>query len=366
MTKHLKLIIIMTTDSSHQLFIKRAFDLARLGKGAVEPNPMVGAVIVYQNKIIGEGFHQAYGTAHAEVHAVNSIKKENVKLLPQSTIYVSLEPCNFVGKTPACTSLILEKKIPRVVISTIDQTPQVSGNGIELLRKNGVEVLTKVLEKEGNNLVRYRTNFVTNDKPYVILKYAQSKDGFMGQKNKSVWITNAYSKRLVHKWRSEVNAIMVGTNTARQDNPRLTTRLYFGKNPLRIVLDRKNTLPDDLHLFTDGLPTWHFSENNTRTFSQKNITSHVLPFDDFILEKILKKLHQHNISTLLVEGGAQLLESFIKKNLWDEARILEGDTYLLHGILAPKINTPPEKTYPIGSDKLRRWTADGRRRTTDD
>jgi len=327
--------------------------LARLAEGDAVPNPMVGAVIVFQDRIIGEGYFKGFGQPHAEVNAVASVKEEDRQFLTQAEIYVSLEPCNFFGKTPPCTSLILKTGFPKVIISTIDKTPQVSGNGIDLLRQNGVEVITGVLEKEGDNLVKYRTNYVERDSPFVILKYAKSKDGFIGQKNKSVWITNHFSKTLVHKWRSEINAIMVGTNTARQDNPKLTNRLYFGKNPIRIVLDRKNDLPEDLHIFSDGLPTWQITENLSRTFSQKNITQIEIPFDDFLLKNLLKKLHEEKIGTLLVEGGAQLLQSFIDQNLWQEARVFEGDKYLMNGIPAPQFPFSPKEEFILENDILR-------------
>ncbi|MFK8007999.1 MAG: bifunctional diaminohydroxyphosphoribosylaminopyrimidine deaminase/5-amino-6-(5-phosphoribosylamino)uracil reductase RibD [Saprospiraceae bacterium] len=340
-------------SKKQELFIRRAFDLARLAEGSAVPNPMVGAVIVFQNRIIGEGYFKGFGQPHAEVNAVGSVKKNDLKYLTQSEIYVSLEPCNFFGKTPPCTSLILKSKIPKVIISSIDKTPQVSGNGIDLLRQNGVEVLTGILEKVGNKLVQYRTNYVERDSPFVILKYAKSKDGFIGQKNKSIWITNHFSKTLVHKWRSEINAIMIGTNTARQDNPKLTNRLYFGKNPLRIVLDRNNDLPEDLHIFSDGLPTWQITENRSRTFSQKNISQIKIPFDDHLLKNLLKKLHQEKIGTLLVEGGAQLLQSFIDQNLWQEARIFEGNKYLKKGILAPQIPVSSKEEFKIENDILR-------------
>ena len=340
-------------SNKQKLFIRRAFDLARLAEGSAVPNPMVGAVIVFQNRVIGEGYFKGFGKPHAEVNAVANVKEDDRQFLTQSEIYVSLEPCNFFGKTPPCTSLILKSKIPKVIISTIDKTPQVSGNGIDLLRQNGVEVLTGILEKEGNELVQYRTNYVERESPFVILKYARSKDGFIGQKNESVWITNHFSKTLVHKWRSEINAIMIGTNTARQDNPKLTNRLYFGKNPLRIVLDRKNDLPDDLHIFSDGLPTWQITENLSRIFPQNNVTQIEIPFDDFLLKNLLRKMHQEKVGTLLVEGGAQLLQSFIDQNLWQEARIFEGNKYLKKGILAPQIPVSPNEEFEIKNDILR-------------
>lgn len=345
--------MLKNSFKKQELYIRRAFDLARLAEGSATPNPLVGAVIVYQDRIIGEGYHKGYGLPHAEVNAVASVKENDKNLLPLSTIYVSLEPCNFVGKTPACTSLILKNKIPKVVISSIDKTPQVSGNAVDFLRNNGVEVITNVLSEKGDELVKYRTNYVENDSPFVILKYAQSKDGFIGQKDKSVWITNHFSKTLVHKWRGEINAIMVGTNTARQDNPQLTNRLFFGKNPLRIVLDRKNELPENIHLFSDGHPTWQITENLSRSFSNANITQVKLDFDQNLLPNILKKLHQEKIGTLLVEGGAQLLQSFIDQNLWHEARVFEGNKSLKNGILAPIFHVSPSKEMEIGKDVLK-------------
>jgi diaminohydroxyphosphoribosylaminopyrimidine deaminase/5-amino-6-(5-phosphoribosylamino)uracil reductase len=339
----------------HQKYMRRAFQLARTSMGLAAPNPMVGALLVAEDRIIGEGKFNAYGVDHnhAEVNAVASVRKEDQHLISKATLYVSLEPCNFHGKTPACTSLILNNKIPRVVISTIDKTPQVSGNGIELLRTKGVEVITGILEIEGDEVVRIRTNYVKNKFPYIILKFAQSKDGFIGQKNKSIWITNPLTKRLVHKWRNEVQAIMVGTNTARQDNPKLTNRLYYGKSPLRVVLDRKNNLPTDLHLLSDGLPTWVITENINREFSNNQISFQKVAFDDSLLENILAQLHEFKIGSLLVEGGAQLLNSFIEKGFWHEARILEGNVYLKEGIKAPKFHSPPTKTLKIDGDILR-------------
>jgi len=334
--------------------MRRAFDLARLAEGNAAPNPMVGAVVVFQNRIIGEGYFRAYGVdhAHAEVNAIGNIKEEDKKYLPQSEIYVSLEPCNFFGKTPPCTGLILKSKIPRVIISTIDKTPQVSGNGIEFLRKNGVEVFTQVFEKEGDELVKYRTNFVETKSPYVILKYAKSKDGFIGKDNETVWITNSFSKRLVHKWRKEINAILIGTNTAQLDNPKLTNRLYFGKNPLRIVLDRKKKLSEGLHLFSDGNPTWYITENSPRIFSQKNITNQVIDFDKNFLPTLLERLHENKIASLFVEGGAQLLKSFIDQNLWNEARVFVGEKYLNTGIPAPIIKGNLQQKFQIENDEL--------------
>lgn len=231
-------------------FLRRCFDLAKLGAGNVSPNPMVGAVLVHQGRIIGEGFHSHYGGPHAEVEAVRSVSPSDQSLIRESTLYVSLEPCCVHGRTPPCTNLILDMGIPRVVISNLDESPGVNGKGIRLLEEAGVEVHTHVLEDEGLPYSRIRNTFVRNRRPYIVLKYARSADGFLGRENESVWLTNGISKRLVHKWRSEVDAILVGTQTLRVDDPGLTNRLYFGKSPIRLVLDREASLPEPFRSLT--------------------------------------------------------------------------------------------------------------------
>lgn len=334
----------------HEYYIKRCFDLARLGAGSVSPNPMVGAVLVHQDRIIGEGWHQQYGQAHAEVNAVRSVKPEDQPFISQSTLYVSLEPCNIFGKTPPCTNLILQNKIPKVVISCLDQTPEVAGKGVELLRKNGVEVITGILEEEGKMLSRFRNHFVTQKRPYIILKYAQTLNGKFGKANEQVWISNEYSKRLVHKWRSEVDAILVGTHTARIDNPALTNRLYFGKSPLRIVFDKYLQLPENLQLLDQQSPTLVVtSKPQTEIFNVDYLT---VPFDTDFLAALLPYLYEKKIAILLVEGGATLLSQFIQNNLWDESRVLIGNTILQEGIPAPFISGEIAQQYSLGSDQI--------------
>lgn len=341
------------------LYMQRCFDLARLGAGSVSPNPMVGAVLVYQDRIIGEGWHQRYGQAHAEVNAVNSVKPEDQHLISQSTLYVSLEPCNIYGKTPPCTNLILQNKIPKVVIACLDQTPEVAGKGVELLRAHGVEVVTGILEEEGKAISQYRNHFVTHQRPYIILKFAQTLNGKFGKAGEQIWITNTYSKRLVHKWRSEVDAILVGTNTAKTDNPELTNRLYFGKSPLRIVLDRNLQLPENLHLFDQIHPTLVVTERHAPTPNPLNLKPATpnleylsIKFDAYFLFHFLQQLHKRKITTLLVEGGAALLESFIQNNLWDEARILVGNQILDADIAAPLLSGAIKEQINIGSDQI--------------
>lgn len=338
--------------NQHELYMRRCFDLARLGAGSVAPNPMVGAVLVHHNRIIGEGWHQRYGEAHAEVNAVNAVNVSDQFSIKSATLYISLEPCNIFGRTPPCTDLILAKKIPRVVISCLDLTPAVAGKGVALLRANGVEVITGVLEEDGKYLSRFRQNYVTKNRPYIFLKFAQTLNGKFGLPSEQVWITNAYTKRLVHKWRSEVDAILVGTNTARIDNPQLNNRLYFGKSPIRIIIDRRLELSKTLHIFDNHLQTIIVTETHDIQASTSNTTYLFIPFDTDFLKTLLTKLHEMGISTLMVEGGAQLLQSFIDAHCWDEARILVGKQMIEHGIDAPKIAGAILGKYKIAEDKL--------------
>lgn len=324
-----------------EFFMQRAIQLATLGLGHTAPNPCVGSVIVHDGKIIGEGYHKKHGTAHAEVNAVNSVQPENRHLLSQSTIYVTLEPCHHYGKTPPCVDLILENKFPKVVIGCKDPNPKVGGKSIDKLRKHGVTVEVGVLEKECWEVAKRFMTFFTKKRPYVILKYAQSQDGFIGKKDQQVWITGTQTKRLVHKWRHEEAAILVGTNTAEVDNPTLTNRLWFGTQPLRLVIDTKNRLSQDLNIFnTDAL---------TKVLKTGDIST------------ILNLLYEMKINSLIVEGGAMLLNSFIEQNLWDEARIFTGNRRVLgtavalkEGVKAPNFpNILPSKEIKIGQDKLR-------------
>ena len=337
--------------SIDEVFIQRACDLARLGGTKVSPNPMVGAVIVHQNKIIGEGYHQAYGSPHAEVNAENNVSQAQKKLLENSTIYVSLEPCCIQGKTPPCTDLIINKKIPRVVISALDKSPEVNGKSVNLLQKASVQVTQNVLSSKGQLLSQPRNTFVSEQRPYVILKYAQSKDGFMAQKNgKQIWISNAFSSRLTHKWRSEVNAIMVGTKTAKLDDPSLTTRHYPGGNPTRVVLDKDLSLDKSLKVFNNKAETIIF--NAEANHSDKNLKKIKVPFDKNLISSTLHALYQNKFTTLMVEGGPTLLKSFFESGLWDEARVITGQVELKEGLKAPLPNGKPAKSYILGSDLI--------------
>lgn len=340
--------------NNDELFIKRCLDLARLGKGHTSPNPNVGAVIVYKNRIIGEGYHQYYGEAHAEVNAVGSVSASDRALLPYSTLYVSLEPCSIFGHTPPCTNLILAEKIPRVVIAGLDRTPGVNGQGIKTLKDAGVEVVLGVLAEAGMRLNNIRNTFVTLGRPYIILKFAQSRDHKIARIDRSqIWLTNGISKRLVHKWRAESDAILVGTNTAQFDNPQLNNRLHFGPSPIRLVLDQHLRLSSKIHFFDQSHPTIVFTDiNNTFPASKPNLEYVGIPFGTESLSACLNHLHSKNIATLLVEGGAQLLNSFISANLWDEARVFTGNKWLIEGIEAPTLPIAPIHEKQVYDDKL--------------
>ncbi|MEN8120058.1 MAG: bifunctional diaminohydroxyphosphoribosylaminopyrimidine deaminase/5-amino-6-(5-phosphoribosylamino)uracil reductase RibD [Bacteroidota bacterium] len=332
-------------------YMKRCLELAKLGLGTAAPNPMVGSVIVYKDKIIGEGYHQKCGEAHAEVNAINSVK--NPELLEKSTLYVNLEPCAHHGRTPPCADLIVEKKIPRVVIGCVDSFAKVSGKGIEKLQKGGCDVTVGVLEKESKELNRRFFTFHEKRRPYIILKWAETKDGFIDKKRKSEetveqnWITNQVSKQLVHKWRTEESAFMIGRKTAKKDNPQLTVREWHGRNPIRIVLDNKLSLSTDLKLFDNSAQTLIF--NSQKDEQTQNLHYIKVDFDDSVLNSILSKLYDLEIQSLVVEGGEKLLTSFIKAGLWDEARIFVGNKYFKEGVKAP--NFPFEPVEQIWLDE---------------
>lgn len=320
--------------SLDEQYMNRCFQLAKLGMGKVKSNPLVGAVIVHDNGIIGEGWHREYGGAHAEVNAVNSVREEDRHLLPSSTIYVSLEPCFHYGKTPPCVELILKHGFKRVVISCLDVDARVCGRSVSKLKAEGVEVLTGVLQTEGEHLARRFFTLKSKKRPYIILKWAQSQDSFIGKEGEQVWLTEKIAKILVHKWRTEESAIIVGTNTALVDNPQLNNRLYPGNPPLRIILDRRGELPIDLHFFDGNAPSLYITEQERNVPNAETLR---IPFDENMLTVLLAHLYQKNIKSLIVEGGSTLLNSFVKKGLWDEARILTAPVRLGNGIPVPTL-----------------------------
>lgn len=342
----------MPSSAQQQNFMKRCFDLAKLGARTTSPNPMVGAVLVYDNRIIGEGFHQQYGSDHAEVNCINSVHVVDRPLIKDATLYISLEPCCIVGNTPACTDLIQKLGIKNVIYSSIDPTPGVNGNSKQLLEKTGTQVTEGIDYKKGDQIVRYRSVIARLSRPYIILKFARSADGFMGINDKQVWLSNSYTKTLSHKWRSEVDAIMVGTNTAKLDNPKLNNRLYFGKSPLRIVLDRKSRLSKDLHVMDKSNATWVISENDNTSSNEHNLEFIKMNFDEKLIPNILENLYKSNKGILLVEGGSQLLQSFVDLGLWDEARIFNTDVHLNEGVKAPRISGPIHKKWKLRNNEV--------------
>ncbi|WDF81273.1 bifunctional diaminohydroxyphosphoribosylaminopyrimidine deaminase/5-amino-6-(5-phosphoribosylamino)uracil reductase RibD [Mucilaginibacter sp. KACC 22773] len=324
----------------HEIFMQRCLELAQLGAGQVSPNPMVGAVVVHEGKIIGEGYHQRYGQAHAEVNAIAQVtaKFDNAaQLLKQSTIYVSLEPCAHYGKTPPCADLIIEHQIPLVIVGTRDPFAQVDGKGIEKLKAAGIEVITGVLEQECQWLNRRFFTKVQKHRPYIILKWAQTNDGFFAPGDGSqFWITGTQARKLVHKWRSEEDAILVGKNTVAIDNPQLNVRYWEGKSPKRVVIDRRLELSKEANVFDQSIETLIFNEIEFNS-DGKNKYIALEDFDRYVPQYILYQLYLQDIQSVIIEGGAHTLQVFIDAGLWDEARIFTGKTVLSKGIKSPQI-----------------------------
>ncbi|WP_394758061.1 bifunctional diaminohydroxyphosphoribosylaminopyrimidine deaminase/5-amino-6-(5-phosphoribosylamino)uracil reductase RibD [Flavobacterium sp.] len=325
----------------HEKYIKRCIELAKNGLSVAMPNPSVGAVIVCDGKIIGEGFTSAYGGNHAEVNAINSVKDKS--LLEKSTIYVSLEPCSHFGKTPPCCDLIIKYKIPNVIIGTVDTNSKVSGRGIKTLLEAGANVTVGILEAECRESNKRFFTFQEKKRPYIILKWAESADGFISpfskNEKKPVWITNTYSRQLVHKWRSEEAAILVGTQTVVDDNPRLDVRDWTGKNPTRIVLDKNNRISKESYIFDISQKTFVISDK-------------IIDYSKNVVLQIAEFLFKNNLQSVIIEGGRQTLQSFIDANLWDEARIFNGTEIFSTGTKAPTITGRIVEKRKIGSDEL--------------
>lgn len=347
--------------------------MAKNGIGTARPNPSVGAVIVYKGKIIGEGFTSPYGGNHAEVNAINSVK--NKELLKESTIYVTLEPCSHFGKTPPCADLIVKHQIKNVVIGCVDTNSLVAGKGIERLQNAGINVTVGVLENEC--LTHHKRFFTVQNKkrPYIILKWAETKDGFIYPKlysgsnkdemlkqvqhRKPVWISNQYSQQLVHKWRAEEHAILVGTNTVIADNPKLNVRSWFGENPVRIVLDRSCRIPQNATVFDGTVKTIVLTDTKDRNQkSQKNIVFEEIDFSKKIAQQICEVLQKHKIQSVIIEGGTQTLQTFIDENLWDEVRVFIGDVNFKDGIKSPNFSAKIISEEKIQKDTLRIYLND--------
>jgi len=333
-------------------YMARCLVLAKNGMCNVAPNPMVGAVIVYQDRIIGEGFHQRCGDVHAEVNAINAVKDK--RLLKDATLYVSLEPCSHYGKTPPCAELIIREGIPRVVVACLDPFSEVSGRGVRMLQDAGIEVVVGVLEDEAVWLNRFFMTAHTQHRPYIILKWAQSTDGFIdrirtGSLVFPVQFSTSSTRRYLHKLRSEVSAIMVGTNTAILDNPSLTVRHWVGNSPVRIVLDRSLRIPDSHHLFDGTVQTYVFTESIKE--NRKNVEYIHVDFSKSLIPEVLGFLYARKLNSLLVEGGALLHESFLASGLFDEIRIETSPMLLNEGVKAPCISSVKyrkKKCIPVG------------------
>jgi len=319
----------------NEFFIKKCIDLATKGAGNVSPNPMVGCVIVYKNNIIGEGFHEKFGLKHAEVNAIESVTKK--ELLEKSTLYVNLEPCAHYGKTPPCCNMIIEYKIPRVVIGCVDSFSKVAGKGITKMKNAGIEVIVGVLKSESRELNKRFFTYHEKKRPYIILKWAESEDGFIAPKDQRepFWMTSNKSKKIVHKWRANEDSILIGRVTAEKDNPLLTVRMIEGKNPIRIVIDKKLRLSEDLNIFNSESETIIFNALK----SEKKYSNNFIKINyKSLINNILKELHKQNIQSIIIEGGRETLQSFINTNLWDEARLFTTDKKIKNGIKAPIID----------------------------
>ncbi len=340
----------MNTDKE---YIQRCIALAKNGLGTTYPNPMVGSVIVHNNKIIGEGWHKKAGEGHAEVNAIKSVKDKS--LLKESTIYVSLEPCSHFGKTPPCCDLIIANQIPNVVIGTIDPNVKVAGNGIKRLIEAGINVKVGFCEDECNELNKRFFGFHLNKRPYIILKWAESQDGFIAPKekteNKPVWITNPYSRQLVHQWRTQEQAILIGTQTALDDNPRLDARDWKGTSPIRIVLDAKNRIPKTNAVY-DGSVKTIFICSKKDEISVENCIFETIDFNQKIASQIIQILYNYQIQSVIIEGGQKTIQSFIDENLWDEARIFKGTNIFHQGTKGPLLTYAHFDKQTIGQDVL--------------
>ncbi|MEP7318365.1 MAG: bifunctional diaminohydroxyphosphoribosylaminopyrimidine deaminase/5-amino-6-(5-phosphoribosylamino)uracil reductase RibD [Panacibacter sp.] len=340
----------MTTEET---YMYRCLQLAELGAGNVAPNPMVGAVLVYGERIIGEGYHRQYGQAHAEVNCINSVSVVDKELIPLSTLYVSLEPCAHYGKTPPCADLIIQHQIKKVVVGCRDPFKQVDGKGIEKLQNAGIDITAGVLEEQCKKLNKRFFTFHTQQRPYIILKWAQTaNEKIASTTNERLFITNEFTNRLVHKWRGEEAGILVGTNTALLDDPELTNRLWNGNNPIRLILDKHLRLPVSLKIFNGQQSTIIF--NLIKHIEDENRCYYQLAEGVSIVQQVLSACYKKNIQSILIEGGATLLQSFIDEGIWDEARVITNTSlYTDQGLSAPKLSKCElEYTQHVATDQV--------------
>lgn len=370
--------------TKHEKYIHRCIELAKNGITTARPNPSVGAVIVYKDKIIGEGFTSVYGGSHAEVNAIASVK--NKALLKEATIYVTLEPCAHFGKTPPCANLIVKHKIPNIVIGSIDTNTLVSGKGIEILKNAGCNVIVGVLDEECKEHHKRFFTVQNKKRPYIILKWAETQDGFIAPETKDeqkpVWISNTYSQQLVHKLRAEEHAILVGTNTVIADNPKLNVRSWYGNNPIRVVLDKSLRIPENLNVLDGSVKTIVITDNKKlkvesiqsqelriKSQEKKNSNQQLLSnneqsiiecidFSSRVAEQITTILQKHKIQSIIIEGGKQTLQTFIDANLWDEAMVFVGENTFSAGVKGPKISKKISKQKSIDTDVLKIYKND--------
>ena len=338
---------------NHKLYMERCIELASMGLGSTYPNPLVGCVIVNDNKIIGEGWHQKSGNDHAEVVAINQVKDKT--LLQKSTLYVNLEPCSFHGKTPPCSNLILNSGIKKVVIGSVDFNPDVNGDGVKFLKNNGIDVITNILPKKSFKINKRFFTFHKLKRPYIILKWAQSLDGYIAPNIEKYWISSNQSKQLVHKMRSQEQSILIGTKTAYKDNPKLTNRLWPGNNPIRIVIDRTLKLPNSLNVFNKDSKTIFLTENLKKNIN--NLYFGKINFDNFI-SSFFEFMYIKNIQSVIIEGGKYTLKKFIDSNNWDEAYVFRSHKLIKEGIKAPIINMLPKKMKKVSTDLLFKYKND--------
>lgn len=336
-------------NHSHEVYMRRALELAKNGRGHVSPNPLVGCVIVHEGRIVGEGWHRKYGEAHAEVNAIDSV--EDKAVLKESTLYVTLEPCSHMGKTPPCADMIVTHRLQKVVIANRDINPLVAGRGIKRLRDAGIIVITDILSQEGKELNMRFFTYMEKKRPRIILKWAETSDGFIArQNNDSRWISDAYSRQLVHKWRSEEDAVLVGSGTAWYDNPKLDVRDWSGRNPVRVVIDRYLKLGPNQNLFNHEQMTLCY--NLVKEEAQKNLHFIQLREDNF-LQSLVQDLYRRNIQSVIVEGGGQIINSFVKLSLWDEARIFVSPQTFGAGTPAPRLSGEVKKMQKLDKDWLK-------------
>lgn len=341
----------------HSAYMHRCLQLAKLGSGYVAPNPLVGALLVYENRIIGEGYHEMYGGSHAEVNCIASVKTEDQSFIASSTLYVSLEPCAHYGKTPPCSNLIIQHKIPKVVVGCRDPFPKVDGKGIEQLQNAGIEVIVGIEEETCKQLNKRFFTFQQLNRPFVVLKWAQSSNLKINAYGiDRLFITNDFSNRLVHKWRSEEASIMVGTNTALADNPALTTRLWSGRHPVRIVVDMDLRLPQDLILFNRKFPTIVF--NSIKDEDEENLLYYKVDADKSLAIQIMQALFELKLQSVIIEGGSRLLQHFIDEGIWDQiCTITNNDLVVTEGLSAPELPlAKKEKEFNLLTDTISIYT----------